>query len=88
MLTVYIPNLLMDVGVKRKLQDAVKEARELVGNSTGKWNKEDRGKVLALCNEYTEWLEQSKHPSIAQLEQQKDEFQEKFQPYLTKLEPT
>ena len=66
----------------------VNNARQILGDSekiTGRWNKDDRGKVNALCSENIEWLEKNTDASFQQIEEQKEEFKHRLDPYLSKL---
>lgn len=54
---------------------------------SGKWNKDDRSKVTALCNETTDWLLHNLpgNTTFSKVLEQKTQFQDRLQPYLTKL---
>ena len=73
-----------------RLQEQVKETRAIVTDGdklSGKWNKDDRSKVTALCNETTDWLLHNLPGSstLSKVLEQKTNFEERLQPYLTKL---
>ena len=55
----------------------------------GKWNKEDKSKVTALCNEATEWLLHNfytdKLPPLDKIQEEKGHFEERLQSYLYKI---
>lgn len=46
-----------------------------------------QSKVTALCNEKSSWLELSTEASLTDIQEQTRDFQERFQPYLAKLNP-
>ncbi len=73
-----------------KLNDEVRDTRSIITDGdrgSGKWNKDDRSKVTALCNETTDWLLHNLpgHTTLNKVLEQKTLFQERLQPYLTKL---
>ncbi len=75
---------------RHKLSQAVKVAKETLGNSekiSGKWNKDDRSKVNSLCNDKTDWLQYNQDATNDSLQQQLSDFKLHFEPYLTKLTP-
>ena len=65
---------------RRTLSDSEKIA--------GKWNKEDRSKVTALCNEKMDWLERKqKESTFEEIQQQNRDFEQRMEPFLAKLTP-
>lgn len=73
-----------------KLKLAVSDARSTLSNNEkagGKWSKDDRSKVTALCNEKSDWLEKRtiRETALEDLHQQQEEFEQKLEPLLDKL---
>ena len=53
---------------------------------TGKWNKEDKSKVTAICNEKSDWLNKKRRDStLDDVQQQIEDFEQKMEPYIAKL---
>ncbi len=74
--------------MRNQLEEAVSKARQILGDSdrvSGKWNKEDRSKVAAMCNETVEWIAKNKGTTVEKMQEQKDDFEIKLEPYLDKL---
>lgn len=73
-----------------KLKLAISDARSTLSNGdkvSGKWNKDDRTRVTALCNEKSDWLEKRsiRDTATEEAQQQKEEFEQKMEPFLDKL---
>lgn len=73
-----------------KFKNAISSARTTLTNSekvSGKWNKDDKSKVTALCNEKSDWLDKRpiKEMYLEDIEQQKEEFEQRMEPFLDKL---
>lgn len=72
------------------LQSLIQSARETLGDSekiAGKWVKDDKQKVTALCNEKTAWLEHNREVALSSIQEQVVNFNERYQPHLAKLTP-
>lgn len=53
---------------------------------SGKWNKEDKLKVTAICNEKSDWLSKVRRDStIEEVQEQIEDFEQRMEPYLAKL---
>ena len=53
---------------------------------SGKWNKDDKLKVTALCNEKSDWLNKVRREStLDEVKQQIEDFEQKMEPYIAKL---
>jgi ankyrin repeat protein len=66
-------------------------AREILGDAeriSGKWNKDDKNKVTALCKEKWDWLTAHPDASVEEIESQQEEFHSRFSPYMSKLQPS
>lgn len=73
-----------------KLKHAVSDARLTLTNNekiSGKWNKDDKSKVTALCNEKTDWLERKtiKEVAMEDITQHIEDFEQRMEPFLDKL---
>lgn len=73
-----------------ELEEGVKKTRLTLADTekiSGKWNKDDRSKVTALCNETADWLLHNipMSTSLHKVLEQKTHFEDKLQPYLVKL---
>lgn len=73
----------------KAFEQAVSNVRSTLSDSekiAGKWNKEDRSKVNALCNEKSGWLEKKmKESTLEEMQQQQMDFELKMEPFLAKL---
>lgn len=71
------------------MKRAISEARSILADNerkSGKWNKEEKSKVAMLCNEKSDWLEKKRaETNLDEIQQQIEEFEMKFQPFITKL---
>lgn len=73
------------------LESLIQSARETLGDSekiSGKWVKDDKQKVTALCNEKTAWLEHNRDAALSSIQEQVDNFNDRYQPHLEKLNPS
>lgn len=78
------------VDARFQLSEAVRGARETLADTeriSGKWNKDDKSKVTALCNEKSNWLDGHPQALLAEVEDQKRDFDQRMEPYLSKLKP-
>lgn len=74
--------------MRHQLEQVVNGTRHILGDSekiAGKWNKDDRSKVNALCNEYSDWLARNREGELESFRQQKENFQQRMEYYLAKL---
>ena len=72
------------------LTTLIQSAREILGDSeriSGKWVKDDKQKVTALCNEKTAWLEHNMEANLNSIQEQVLNFEQRFQPHLAKITP-
>jgi ankyrin repeat protein len=75
---------------KSILKKAINAAKDTLLDSeriTGKWNKEDKSKVTALCNEKMDWVDRDIDYTKEEISSQLTDFEERYQPHLTKLDP-
>ncbi len=73
----------------KKLKHTVNKRRMTLTETeriNGKWNKDDKSKVTALCNEKSDWLNRKRRDSsLDEVQQQIEDFEQKMEPYITKL---
>lgn len=75
---------------RKDLQARIQSAKDILGDSeriSGKWVKDDRQKVTALCNEKTAWLEHNYDATLSSIQEQVANFDERLEPHLAKLTP-
>ena len=75
---------------RKALLALIQSTKEILGDSeriSGKWVKDDRQKVNALCTEKGAWLEHNLEASLSSIEEQVTNFNERFAPHLAKLAP-
>lgn len=73
-----------------KLRRTIINTRATLSNSekiSGKWNKDDKSKVSALCHEKGDWLDknQMKDTQLEDIQQQMEDFEQRIEPFLNKL---
>jgi exonuclease I len=79
---------LSSVEARRVLNEAAQEARGMLADSeliAGRWNKEDKAKVTALCQEKEQWLAHSEE-CFEEIVHQTNDFRVRIQPYFDKLQ--
>ena len=73
----------------KKLKRAVNARRMTLTETekiSGKWNKEDKSKITMICNEKSDWLNKRRRDStIEEVQQQIEDFEQKMEPYISKL---
>eukprot|EP00118_Oscarella_pearsei_P028012 m.1554 g.1554 ORF g.1554 m.1554 type:complete len:207 (+) comp7203_c0_seq1:371-991(+) len=82
--------LLDQIEARNCLKETIQEIRAILSNAdkiAGKWNKEDKAKTTALCNEKSNWLDSQPDASPDEIYNKRDCLQEAMQPILAKLEP-
>ncbi|XP_065829908.1 ankyrin repeat domain-containing protein 45-like isoform X2 [Oscarella lobularis] len=85
-----IVDFLDQTEARDSLKDAIQGIRGILSNAdriAGKWNKEDKSKTAALCNEKSSWMEAHLDATPHEIYRQKKHLEEAMQPSLTKLEP-
>ena len=85
-----LPHYVYLIEERVKLRRAIINARATLSNSekiSGKWNKDEKSKVTALCHEKGDWLDKSqmKDTQLEDIQQQMEDFEQRIEPFLNKL---